>query len=736
MTKKENNFEKNDLNGCCGVVVGVVVVRPNAMMSVEEPGGGGDGADNLLQVSESALDVDSSDVDMDEDMEMSSGMLSFASPTKRDSLDEGYDPNETIKVIVYEGNTIEIRPSTLGITDDDDDDEVEEYRPPEEGVTTDDDDVHVDSRAMLLNDDIVSTDVQLSTGHQTGAEEEESELGSQDTYFYPSKFGLMRDYETEEGESEKPIAIKPISIADPEPKVFEPSPRKKMTLSIPGPPRYLSRSQTLDIPKIEVTTDDEGEGATEPKKFRRGAKNRVTFPIPGPVRYMRRDEKPDVVKVEIHKEPEGDDDDVQVLKIEESSGATENGETGKVKFEKSDTIDSNGKSRLARQTRVTFNIPEPVQYMEREEIRHKRVQLKSEDVSDGEISDRDDVSGAKTSDSEVEEATERKRYRPVSARVRVTSPLPDPVHYLSRRESQHSSICDASQVSDDNLQEQRHDDNPPPQISDAPQNVTLREPYRIPDPVKYLTREEKLSRLKQIASTGSADSDTQVFNEIMRAVQASATSIDSDDVYNEIVKAFHAPNHSFDSNDVYNEIMAALKHDEDAMLVVRGDSVDLAAPEILSFQDFISSSTYSTVATSGAKNPSSPSPTDNVDKIVDDKIDGHESSSKETTENEEGLKTRDSVDIPENPVPSPVHYPSSKVTFDESYTPIMVDGKIRRGSAKSLSKLRQHCSSRAHPCDCNDVCRQIFFSLKTLSPFCIISLFQNLNINLGNEWLG
>jgi hypothetical protein len=53
-----------------------------------------------------------------------------------------------------------------------------------------------------------------------------------------------------------------------------------------------------------------------------------------------------------------------------------------------------------------------------------------------------------------------------------------------------------------------------------------------------------------------------------------------------------------------------------------------------------------------------------------------------------------------------VHYPSSKLTFDDlAFTPIMVDGKVRHGSAKSLSKLRQHCSSRAHPCDCNDVSR-------------------------------
>jgi hypothetical protein len=57
-------------------------------MSADEAPGG-------LQVNESALDVDSSDVDVDD--EVSSGMLSFMSPTKRDSLDEGYDPNETLQ---------------------------------------------------------------------------------------------------------------------------------------------------------------------------------------------------------------------------------------------------------------------------------------------------------------------------------------------------------------------------------------------------------------------------------------------------------------------------------------------------------------------------------------------------------------------------------------------------------------------------------------------------------------
>jgi hypothetical protein len=117
----------------------------------------------------------------------------------------------------------------------------------------------------------------------------------------------------------------------------------------------------------------------------------------------------------------------------------------------------------------------------------------------------------------------------------------------------------------------------------------------------------------------------------------------------------------------------------------------------MSFQDFISSSTYST------KQSESPGrENDEVDAKVE-KLDegGDESSTKEA---ESEPKLNDSIDIPENPVPSPVHYPSSKIAFDESsFTPIMVDGKLRKASAKSLSQLRQHCSSRAHPCDCNDV---------------------------------
>ncbi len=97
------------------------------------------------------LDIDSSDIDVDD--EVSSGMLSFMSPTKRDSLDEGYDPNETLKVIVYEGdegNKIEIRPSTFGNDDDDDDDEDDVVsRNVDEGAT-DDDDVHVEQVSMSL----------------------------------------------------------------------------------------------------------------------------------------------------------------------------------------------------------------------------------------------------------------------------------------------------------------------------------------------------------------------------------------------------------------------------------------------------------------------------------------------------------------------------------------------------------------------------------------------------------
>jgi hypothetical protein len=217
-----------------------------------------------------------------------------------------------------------------------------------------------------------------------------------------------------------------------------------------------------------------------------------------------------------------------------------------------------------------------------------------------------------------------------------------------------------------------------------------------------MTRAEKLARLKQIANTGSVDSDTKVFNEIMRAVQASHASIDSDDVYGEIMKAFNVPSRSVDSNDVYNEIMSALKFDEkeDLLTTNRVDSVDLAPPEIYGFQDFISSSTYSTI-----QEPESPTKDvadDKVDKLCDD-------SPMRDTETDEGLKTRDSIDIPDNPVPSPVHYPSSSLAFDEtSFTPTMVDGKLRKGSAKSLSKLRQHCSSRAHPCDCNDVKKHFY----------------------------
>ena len=99
------------------------------------------------------LDVDSSDIDVDDEMEMSSGMLSFMSPTKRDSLDEGYDPNETLKVIVYEGegdegNKIEIRPSTFGDVDDDDDDDDVSHNVIDGGGVTDDDDVQVEQMTV------------------------------------------------------------------------------------------------------------------------------------------------------------------------------------------------------------------------------------------------------------------------------------------------------------------------------------------------------------------------------------------------------------------------------------------------------------------------------------------------------------------------------------------------------------------------------------------------------------
>ncbi len=59
----------------------------------------------------------------------------------------------------------------------------------------------------------------------------------------------------------------------------------------------------------------------------------------------------------------------------------------------------------------------------------------------------------------------------------------------------------------------------------------------------------------------------EVFNEIMRAVQDTQVSIDSDDVYQEIVKAFSLPQTSIDSNDVYFEIMAALKFDEQVSML-------------------------------------------------------------------------------------------------------------------------------------------------------------------------
>ena len=518
-------------------------------------------------------------------------------------------------------------------------------------------------------------DENVSTDRQTAAEEDEEvkseELGSQETYIYPTKFGFCRDYDNEEGEAEpdKPIVLKRIAIADPEPMITGTILITKTPIPIPGPPQYLTRLQAQEIPKIEVTGDADGE--SEPKKSRRGS--RVSFPIPDPVSYMHRDEKLDVLQVEIHQEPSG-----------------------------ADVVDSKRKT-----SRVTFNIPDPVQYIERPEVYLKK---KFEESSEDEISDREDQSGGRTSDSEVEEVTERKRFRPVTARTRVTSPLPEPVNYLSRRESELSSLGDAIQAARDSLDQVEEQSDKIVAKSDAASlQVKPKEPYKIPEPVTYLTREEKLARLQTIANSGSVDSDTKVFNEIMRAVEASQVNLDSDDVYHEIVKAFSGPQYSIDSNEVYNEIMAALKFDErdEILASARVGSVDLSAPEILSFQDFISSSTYST--TKQSESPplfKEESLARKVEKL--EEIDQDESSAKDT---ETEMKITDSLDIPENPVPSPVHYPSSKVRFDESpFTPIMVDGKIRKVSARSLSQLRQHCSSRAHPCDCNDVGkRSIFF---------------------------
>jgi hypothetical protein len=119
------------------------------------------------------------------------------------------------------------------------------------------------------------------------------------------------------------------------------------------------------------------------------------------------------------------------------------------------------------------------------------------------------MSGAVTPDSAGEEVTRPKRFRPVTARTRVTSPLPEPVNYLSRRESELSSLGDAVPAAKAG-QDTECDDRDAK--ADAPPAVTfkVKEPFKIPEPVVYLTREEKLARLQKIANTGSVDSDTQV----------------------------------------------------------------------------------------------------------------------------------------------------------------------------------------------------------------------------------
>lgn len=74
------------------------------------------------------------------DFEVSSSYVpSLASPTTRDSIDEGYDPDETLKIIVYDNEQIEIKsrgmyyspsigePEEEDQNDDDDDQDVEFY---------------------------------------------------------------------------------------------------------------------------------------------------------------------------------------------------------------------------------------------------------------------------------------------------------------------------------------------------------------------------------------------------------------------------------------------------------------------------------------------------------------------------------------------------------------------------------------------------------------------------------
>ena len=82
---------------------------------------------------------------------------------------------------------------------------------------------------------------------------------------------------------------------------------------------------------------------------------------------------------------------------------------------------------------------------------------------------------------------ERKRFRPVTARTRVTSPLPEPVNYLSRRESELSSLSDAIQAAKDS---QETDQVVSKGDAVTPEGVTFKEkePIKIPEPVTYLTR--------------------------------------------------------------------------------------------------------------------------------------------------------------------------------------------------------------------------------------------------------
>lgn len=615
-----------------------------------------------LQVYESGGEGDTSDM---EDVS-SDGMHTFMSPTKRDSLDEGYDPNEVLKVIVYDDEKIEIRPGNLAEDDDDDD---------------------VDEGQARYDPGHASDAATPRESQELSIACTEEEMSSQDTYFYPSKFGLCRDYEDPESGEVSKVALKPIQINTPSPELVL---NARRNTDIPGPPQYLARGQTLDVPQIEVSGY---EGESLPKKIRSGSV------IPEAVKYVGRYEDGSTVQVEIHTEP------LQT-------------------------------SKAAKKHRVTFNIPDPIVYVERESVRNSsrnedEIQLSGEDEE---------------SKSEVESDEERKKFRPTSARTRVTSPLPEPVDYLTRRESDQST-----------------------------REVRIVTPSSegIPGPVTYLTRQEKILRLQKVASTGSTESDMAVFKEIMRAVEMSATSIDSDEVYNEIMKTFAQPQVSIDSMDVYNEIMKAIQpftipepakyltreeklrrlrqitttdskdsdqlvynelmkpqfsldsgtsldqrikglerqdvneiyntirgkggaKGRDDILAARGEFVDLVPPDMLTFQDFMSSHNTS------AKTETPPSLTG---RGASSDSSANKSSSDSTARRP---LLNGSVDIPDNPVPSPVHYPSSQANF-ESFTPIMVDGKLRKGAAKAMQKLRQHCSSKVHPCDCPGVSFSILF---------------------------